>query len=76
MSIKSIKLSMRLDHGFAAAFGVLWVLALGAGVLLDSERLFDFSLIPMMGVMVCLFSLRVRYDLLDHVRETEPEEGA
>ena len=76
MSIKSIKRSMRLDFVFATVFGGMWALAFGGGALFGSERLIDFSLIPLTALLACLFSIRVRYDLLAHVRETEPEEGA
>jgi len=66
----------RLDLFFAAGFCGIWGLTLCGGALLGSGRLIDFSLIPLTALLACLFSIRVRYDLLAHVRETEPEEGA
>ncbi len=66
----------RLDLFFAAGFCGIWGLTLCAGVLLDSARLMDFSFVPLIGGLVCLEAASVRKDLLAHVRETEPEEGA
>ena len=75
MSIQSIKQSMRFDFAVAAVLGGLWALAFGIGGWFGIDKLMDFSLIPLVGALACLFAIRVRYDLLNHVRETEPEEG-
>lgn len=74
MSIQSIKRSMRLDFVVAAVLGGLWALAFGIGGRFGIDKLMDFSFIPLVGALACLFAIRVRYDLLNHVRETEPEE--
>ena len=67
---------VRLDLFFTAALCGIWALALCAGALLDSTQLIDMGFVALVGALACLEAASVRTDLLDHVREAKPEEGA